>query len=110
MSEILYNVTLTVDPKVETDWRNWMIEVHLPDVLKSPGFRQATVQQVELLPPATADRPSYVMSYLVESREALESYLKSEMAVRIREDHKKRYGQYTTATRAVWSPVKTIRA
>ena len=111
--EVFYNVTLTVDPKIENEWRNFMLEVHLPDVVRQPGFKSVTMQKVELLPPAaaptTADRPSYVMSYTVESREALEAYLNSAEAIRLREEHKKRYSQYTTATRAVWAPVRTLK-
>lgn len=106
MVEILYNVTLTVDAKIETEWRNWMLEVHIPDVLKCKGFIKATQYKLELLLPAASDQPQYVNSFLVESRAALEAYLKGPDSARLREDHQKKFGKFTLATRAVWSQVK----
>lgn len=108
MEHILYNVTLTVDPAVETEWCNWMIQHHIPAVCSRPGFRGATMYKIDPLPAASDGKPQYVNSYIVESREALEMYLKSPEAAQYREDHQRRYGQYAIATRAIWTPVTEI--
>ena len=30
---ILYNVTIAIDNNIENEWKKWMSEVHIPDVI-----------------------------------------------------------------------------
>ncbi|MBI2346643.1 MAG: DUF4286 family protein [Deltaproteobacteria bacterium] len=107
MAPIFYNVFLTVDPTVEQAWRQWMIEVHIPDVLARPGFTGATMYIADpMTTGAEGGKAQYVNAYLVESREALEAYLKSPEAANFRTQHQEKFGKYASATRAVWTPVK----
>ena len=37
---ILYNVTLKVDPQIHEEWKQWMCEVHIPDVMSTGLFKE----------------------------------------------------------------------
>ncbi len=41
MPEYLFVVDATVDPSVEAEWNRWYNDVHVPEIVACPGFRQA---------------------------------------------------------------------
>jgi len=67
---IIYSVTVTIQSEIETQWRNWMKEVHIPEVLRTGCFRECRMFKINN--PAT-EQPSYVMQYRCQS---LEDYLR----------------------------------
>jgi hypothetical protein len=97
---VLYELTIEVDPKAEREWLEWYTRVHVFDVLKQPGFQRATFYCVE----TNADEwARYIVAYQVESREALEVYFRGDAVQRLRADHYARFGGVTRASRQVLS-------
>jgi len=43
---MLYNVTVSIDPAIETDWVHWMQNVHIPAVLKTNCFTKCVLSKV----------------------------------------------------------------
>jgi len=43
---VLYNVTVSLDPNIESDWLLWMQANHIPDVLKTQCFTQCVLSKV----------------------------------------------------------------
>ena len=97
---VFYELTIEVDPASEREWLDWYRRVHVFDVLKQPGFRRATFYRVET---NTDEWAKYVVSYEVESRQALETYFKGDAVQRLRADHYAHFGGVTRATRQVLS-------
>ncbi|MBI4238546.1 MAG: DUF4286 family protein [Deltaproteobacteria bacterium] len=106
MGHVIYNVALILEPSVEHEWREWMLAVHIPEVLRVPGFLDATMYRQEVVG-VPAARPQYVNSYRVQSREALQAYCDGAEAKRLRAEHEARFGDRVTALRTVWSVVQT---
>ena len=42
----IYNVTLKVDPSVESDWLNWMRHEHIPEVMETNLFLEHKMMQL----------------------------------------------------------------
>lgn len=43
---MLYNVTVSVDPSIESDWVQWMQNVHIPAVLQTKCFIKCVLSKV----------------------------------------------------------------
>lgn len=89
---LIYNVTITIDNDIEQDWRTWMIETHIPDVMMTGMFVSYRLNR--LLNHEHTDAEIYTVQYLVKDMEHLQRYLE-EFATPLQKDHKKRYdGKY----------------
>lgn len=97
---LFYELTVEVDPASEREWFDWYTRIHAREVLAQPGFARATVYRVETNDDEWA---CYVVSYEVESREALEKYFRGDAVQRLRADHYTRFGGVTRASRQVLS-------
>jgi hypothetical protein len=101
---VLYRVTIDVDADVADEWIAWMKEVHVPDVLREPGFSRAVIAR-EKKDDATAVR--FVIDYTVESNALLDRYF-AESAPRVRAEHEARFGGRARATRQVLEIVASL--
>ena len=70
---ILYNVTVKVDPAISEDWLKWLREEHIPEVLGTGCFEEATLLQ--LLDTDESEGPTYAIQYKAADREAVDRYL-----------------------------------
>ena len=55
---IIYSVTVTIEAAIESEWLDWMRQVHVPDVLRTGCFAEATIYK--LIEPKSDD-PTYVI-------------------------------------------------
>ena len=44
---ILYNVTVSIDPAVSSDWLEWMRSTHIPDVMATGCFVESRISRVQ---------------------------------------------------------------
>ncbi len=89
---ILYNVTVSIDTDVETDWVAWMKDKHIPDILNTGMFVSARIFKV--LNEEEAESTSYAVQYLADSMEHIEIY-KQRYAPALQEEHHARFrGKY----------------
>jgi hypothetical protein len=95
---VLYRVTIDVDVDVAEEWLAWMREVHVPDVLREPGFSHAVIAREEKGEGGADAR--FVIDYAVEGETALKRYF-AEAAARLRAEHEARYGGRARASRQV---------
>ncbi|MEM9548116.1 MAG: DUF4286 family protein [Bacteroidota bacterium] len=86
--KILYNVTVIVDDSVREDWKKWMMEIHIPDVMATGAFESYQMQKV--LTEGSEGGTTFAIQYLAPSREEYERY-QMQHAPRLQEDHTKRY-------------------
>ncbi len=100
---VIYQVTVDVNPSVETAWFEFSTKVHFPEVLAAdPGFLKTTVYRCASN--ASDGRARYVIQYEIESQQALDRYLHGEGVKRLRADVTKRFGVAVRITRDVLVP------
>ncbi len=84
---ILYNVTVAVDKNIEDEWKAWMSEVHIPDVIATGQFVDHKFYQV--LDHDDPRSSSFSIQYFAKSMENLEVYQQNFAEKLQREHHKK---------------------
>ncbi|MFY2763778.1 DUF4286 family protein [Arenimonas sp. MALMAid1274] len=102
MSQVLYEVTLSVDADIAADYLHWLQD-HVAEMLALPGFVQARIWQVDE-PRAQDGRVQYCCHYTLSDAAALAAYL-AEHAPRMRADGKQRFGDRFSAQRRILAPV-----
>lgn len=86
--KILYNVTVIIDDSVREEWKKWMIDVHIPDVMASGAFE--TYQMHKVLTEGSEGGTTYAIQYLAASMEEYERY-QMQHAPKLQEDHQRKY-------------------
>lgn len=92
---IIYNLTINIESSLEGDWKKWMKEVHIPDVMNT-GFFSA-YKFCRLLH-QEHQGTTYAVQYFCPDRKSLERYL-SDYAPPLQKEHLDRYGQKVVAFR-----------
>lgn len=70
---ILYNVTVAIDVTVEEEWKQWMKDVHIPEVMDTGKFVDYKFYRV--MSSAQDDSASYSIQYFAESMKELQLYM-----------------------------------
>lgn len=84
---ILYNVTISLDPSVETDWLNWIRAEHLPEVMQTGLFVDCRLSQIQGQETGVT---AYSILYYSKSEDAFETYAK-EHAPRLNRIHAEKF-------------------
>ena len=104
-SPFFYLVSLQIDRDIAQEWRQWMEETHIPDVIDTGCFEEAWICAE---PEAnTATRLAYYMIYRAPSRQSFERY-QSEFAAELQADHTARYDGKFNASRALCDAIGQI--
>lgn len=75
MSEgIIYNVTTAVSPAIESAWLDWMLNIHIPEVLGTGCFYKH--QLVKILDTDDADGATYAVQYYAANKALYEDFIK----------------------------------
>lgn len=98
---LIYEVAITIDPKIMSSYVQWMSEEHIPEVLKSPGFVKAEF----LLEPE--GRPRMRVLYFIKDATYLKKYL-SEYAPLLRQKSVDKWQDQFQAERSIWALYGTI--
>lgn len=69
---VLYNVTVGIDSDVEEEWKNWMIQEHIPEVMETGMFKYFAMYRI-----LTDEQQgsSYSIQYHAETMDHVEKYL-----------------------------------
>jgi quinol monooxygenase YgiN len=97
---IVYEVRATVEADVAEAYRAWL-DPHIHEILSIPGFTHAEL----LVEDDEQGRTVLTIRYHLESRAALEAYLRDH-APRLRADGMARFGGKFTATRRVMELIR----
>jgi hypothetical protein len=71
MTEILYNVTLSVSEEIHDEWMSWIQEVHIPEMLKTGVFTRALLLRVHGVEQGGV---TYAVQYSCKSMDDYERY------------------------------------
>lgn len=94
-----YIVRASVPQNIESEWKTWMREVHIPKLTALPWFNGAQFYKNE-----SADNSFsvYIILYEAKSRNDLAAYLASKECRALRAENDERYGGKVTLTREIW--------
>ena len=95
---IIYNVTVLVDLNVESEWKQWMQQKHIPDVMATGFFTEYKFSKV--LHEVENNAQSYAIQYVAKSKNDLDTYTK-ERAPELQKEHTDKYGEKCLAFRTL---------
>jgi len=98
---ILYNVTINIDKEVESEWLQWMKQIHIPNVLKTGMFVDHKIYKI------MADEPqgtSYSIQYFADSMEKLNNY-QLHFAPALQAETLENYGKHLVSFRTLLESV-----
>ncbi|QSQ20645.1 DUF4286 family protein [Pyxidicoccus parkwayensis] len=104
MTLALYVVGIEVEPGAEDAWNRWHEDIHVPEVLREPGF--LSCRKWRDTEPAKDGWARYVCHYELTELTAMQRYASSDAAKRLREESLTRFGNVTRYTRQVLTEVK----
>jgi hypothetical protein len=95
---ILYNVTINIDNDSHEEWLEWMLNVHIPEVMKTGMFLKNKVFLLH------GDEDSggltYSIQYFAESMKEVDIYIR-DFAPRLRADADEKFGGKFVAFRSL---------
>lgn len=93
---IIYNVTVNVEDSVRDEWKKWMLEVHIPDVMNTGFFsRYHFCRLMQEEPQGT----TYAIQYFCPSMDSLQNYLDNFAPV-LQKEHTQKYKDRFVAFRS----------
>lgn len=72
---LIYNVTIKVQEPIHEVWLKWLKEEHVPEVLATGCFANATI--VKLLEVDDSEGPTYAIQYVAESKALYNLYIEN---------------------------------
>lgn len=100
---IIYNVTIKVAQSIAKDWLDWLLQVHIPEVLATGCF--TSHQVVQLLEVDNTEGPTYAVQYHAESKADYNRYI-SKYAEELRQKSYEKWGDGFIAFRSVMQVVQ----
>ena len=85
---ILYNVTISIDKAVRTQWLQWMRAEHIPDVLRTGYFKECKL--CRLLGGEEEGGKTYAIMYLAYNEKGLREY-QSKFAPDLQMEHNAKF-------------------
>lgn len=87
----IYNVTINIDESVHDQWKKWMNDEHIPEMLSIGKFSKALMLRVMVTEPMGGI--TYSVQYFTESKEVLQKYYEEE-APKMRQKSKPFEGKF----------------
>ena len=107
MGTILYNVTVKVDSDMAKQWLAWMQKTHIPDVLATGCFLNATVFRLKY--PREDEGVTFAVQYRCEDMKTLEKY-HTHFAGPLQQDHSERFAGKFAAFRTILEELRVVNA
>lgn len=94
--QVLYNVTVSLDPNAEQEWLSFMRSVHIPEVMATNCFLESRLSRMNN---EEEGGVTYAITYVCHSREHLDRYAK-EFAPALQIDHAEKFNGRFAAFRS----------
>tara|TARA_B100002019_G_C21179599_1_gene552932 strand:- start:744 stop:1052 length:309 start_codon:yes stop_codon:yes gene_type:complete len=99
---IIYNVTCNVENEILQEWLQWMLEIHIPDVMQTGFFLEANINKVMS---SNDDGVTYAISYSCESIKKLHEY-QLKFSDELQRKHTDRYGEKVVSFRTILETIQ----
>ena len=100
---IIYNVTIKVEASISAEWLNWMIDIHIPEVMLTGCFLE--YKMARLLELDDRDGPTFAVQYSADSKADYNRYIEN-YSSRLRMKSFEKWGEKFIAFRTVMEVVK----
>src|SRR5690349_3579713 len=100
---IIYNVTIKVEAQIAEAWLSWLLNEHIPDVMRTNCFVDYKV--VRLLEVDDSEGPTYATQYFAESKTDYNRYIEIH-APKMRKLLNEKWGEQFIAFRSVMEVVQ----
>ena len=94
-----YMVFVQVDEAIQTEWRRWMRDIHIPDVMKTGAFVRVEFDY-------DPEQNTHLICYHCKDAAALGRYFR-EHAPELQQAHTRRYAGRFRARRYVMHPLQS---
>jgi hypothetical protein len=102
---ILYSVTITIHPGIESEWIDWMTKVHVPGVLRTGCFLDCRIHKVLN---SDGHELTYVLQYSCRSLEECHRY-RDNFAPALQKEHTDRFAGKFRGSRQLLEEIGQIR-
>lgn len=92
----VYEVSIAVKKEKWQEWRDWMIEVHIPDVMNTGVFLSCELARIT--DPLQEEVMQFRITYLASSPEAIANY-RSTLSPALQVHHNELFGDYAKGSR-----------
>ena len=99
---IIYNVTVSVEESIISDWLNWMKMEHIPEVMACGFFTNAQINRVIT---QGDSNNTFAIAYTCLSMTNLHQY-QIKYSARLQEKHMVRYGNKVVAFRTIMEVIE----
>ena len=99
---IIYNVTVSVEESIKTDWLNWMKTEHIPEVMAAAVFTKAQINRVIV---QGDSNNTFAIAYTCPSMKDLHQY-QINFAAELQKKHLARYGDKAVAFRTIMEVIE----
>lgn len=100
---LLYNVTVKIDTECHDEWLNWMLTIHIPDVMATGCF--SSYRMTKILGDDDQHGIGYAIQYLAPDMQQFEHY-NQHHAPSLQKVHSERYGGRYAAFRTLMEVVR----
>lgn len=105
-NKVLYNVTVSINADIETEWLDWMINTHIPDVMRTGFFLENKICRIHAFEEGGL---TYAIQYVSKTMHDYERYQK-ECAPKLQQEHSEKFGGKFEAFRTVLEIVHEHKA
>lgn len=102
---ILYNVTVSIDERVQEEWLNWMRTKHVPDVMATGCFVESRISRVHA---EEQGGLTFAISYLSPSEEKYNEY-QNKHASELQKEHTEKYAGKFAAFRTLLTVLEEFK-
>ena len=102
-SAIIYNVTVKVEQNSADEWLQWILNLHIPDIMQTKCFTGYKV--VRLLDVDDSEGPTYAIQYFADSKAHYNRYVELHATAMIQKTFEK-WGDRFIAFGSVMEVVK----
>jgi hypothetical protein len=98
MSKVLYNITIRISHDKHDDWKKWILENHIPDVMKTGMFLSYRMHR--MIGDEAEDGITYAIGYVCPDMKTLHQY-NIHHSSKLQEEHTNRYEGHFGAFRSI---------
>ena len=102
---ILYNVTVSIDAALENEWTAWMVQTHIPDVLKTKCFFEAKLSRIH---GEEEGGRTYSILYSAKTQEDIDLYQRA-FSAELQKEHTQKFQGKFAAFRTLLTVVEEFK-
>ena len=101
---IIYHVTISLEASIEAQWIEWMLRIHVPEVLRTGCFSRCRIYKTV---GEEETGPVYVMQYFCPSLEEYRRY-RDNFAPTLQKEHSDRFSGHFSGARQLLEEIATL--